>query len=246
MSDKTQFVHVILLDESSSMLSMRDATISGFNENIDQIQADSEENPDTQDHRVCLVTFNGHVDVPIWLENVNDISHIDTNAYSPNGMTSLRDAISQTISELRRDLKEEIEDGEINILMTILSDGQDTSSREATPEAIKSLIEDLGLENDDSPWTLTYIGASEACLTEVQSFGISAVNTSAFDANAAGTRAAMGNLSSARSTYTNAISNHGLSKSMAQSLYNESNVTGMAMTNEEIEKWKIDHNIDTD
>ena len=42
MSKKVKFFHVIMLDESGSMSSIRDETISGFNETVQQIKADAE------------------------------------------------------------------------------------------------------------------------------------------------------------------------------------------------------------
>ena len=141
MSKKVKFFHVIMLDESGSMSSIRDETISGFNETVQQIKADAEENIDTQEHTVCLVTFNGHVDQPIWLESVDSLSEINTNSYSPGGMTALRDAIGQTIADLKKDLKDDLEgDDRVDIFLTIITDGQDTASREHSGSDIKEMI----------------------------------------------------------------------------------------------------------
>jgi len=235
----------MMLDESGSMSSMRDSAIQGFNENVQQIKADAEENPDTQDHTVCLVTFNGNVDTPIWMRDIDQIEEIDTNSYSPNGMTSLRDAIGQTVADLQRDLKSQIEDEDINlnILITILSDGMDTSSKDHDPSSIKALLGSLDMDDNDSPWTINYIGATEDCLANAQNLGMSAMNTSQFVATGAGTSSAMRGMSSGRSSYTKSIG-HGLSKLQAQSMYNTSSITGEVVTDEDIAKFKAENNID--
>ena len=241
MSEKVKFFHVIMLDESGSMSSIQNETISGFNETVQQIKADAEENVDTQEHTVCLVTFNGHVDQPIWLESVDSLSEINTNSYSPGGMTALRDAIGQTIADLKKDLKDDLEgDDRVDIFMTIITDGHDTASREHSGSDIKEMIDSLDMDNDDSPWTVAFMGASADIVTAGQGMGFKAAMSNQFDADAVGTQAMFRGHNAGRSTYSKGIS-RGLGKASAEALYAVSSASGQAMTDEEVDEW-IDKN----
>ncbi len=64
-----------------------------------------------------------------------------------------------------------------NVLVTILTDGQENASREFSGEAIKKMIDELSMKN----WTFTYIGANH----DVVDFAlkISITNTMKFEAN---------------------------------------------------------------
>ena len=219
------------------MIAIRDETISGFNETVQQIKADFEENVDTQEHTVCLVTFNGHVDQPIWLESVDSLSEINTNSYSPGGMTALRDAIGQTIVDLKKDLKDDLEgDDRVDIFLTIITDGHDTASREHSGSDIQTMIDSLDMDNDDSPWTVAFMGASADIVTAGQGMGFKSVMTNQFDANSVGTQTAFRNHNAGRSTYSKGIS-RGLGKASAEALYAVSNTSGQAMTDEEVDEW---------
>ncbi|HRI28100.1 MAG TPA: hypothetical protein PK715_08610, partial [Chitinophagales bacterium] len=56
--NKHQVYNLIVLDESGSMQSIKNATISGFNEVVQTIKGAGQNFPE-QEHFVSLITFNG-------------------------------------------------------------------------------------------------------------------------------------------------------------------------------------------
>ena len=60
----------IILDRSGSMSGTRMPTVTGYNEQIEQVQNDSKD----QDILVSLVTFNGHVYEHFWNESADKLT----------------------------------------------------------------------------------------------------------------------------------------------------------------------------
>jgi hypothetical protein len=86
-----------------------------------------------------------------------------------------------------------------NVLVTILTDGEENASKEYSGEAIKNIIEALKLKG----WTFTYIGADH----DVHKFAtsISITNTMVFEKNEANMKMMFAKEKSARSRYSDKI-----------------------------------------
>lgn len=166
--------NLIILDESGSMEVIKDSTISGFNEIVQTIKGIEKKFPD-QKHFISLVTFNGlgiktlHDKHP-----VSELFQIDSRTYKPDSMTPLYDAIGLSVLKLRMDLAG-IEN--VNVLVTILTDGEENSSTEFSGSQIKRIID----EQKALGWTFTYIGANHD--VEKAAATISITNTLKFEAN---------------------------------------------------------------
>ena len=176
MEPKHKIFNLIILDESGSMQSIKHATISGFNEVVQTVKGVEKQFPE-QEHFISLVTFNG-MGIKTLLENepVAKLDQIDEKKYQPESMTPLFDAMGFSLIRLKKEVENYTD---YNVLVTILTDGEENASREYDGEAIKKLIEELSLKN----WTFTYIGANQ---NEVDfAMKISITNTMSFQANAA-------------------------------------------------------------
>lgn len=151
--NKQRVFNLIILDESGSMESIKAATISGFNEIVQTIKEVEKQFPE-QEHFISLVTFNG-VGIKTLLNKqaVADLSELDANTYKPNASTPLFDAIGFSANGLNNDL---LGQTDFNVLVTILTDGEENASKEFSGAQVKQLIE--GLKNKG--WTFTYIGAN--------------------------------------------------------------------------------------
>ncbi|MBL7809073.1 MAG: VWA domain-containing protein [Saprospiraceae bacterium] len=175
MNNKRKIFNLILLDESGSMHSIKQATIEGFNETAQTIKAIQQQHPE-EDHYITLVTFNG-MGIKTLLSNqpVMELAEIEAKHYSPNANTPLYDAMGVTFQRLRYQL-DLIKN--YRVLVSIFTDGVENASKEFTGEAIKRLVEELKSEQ----WTFTYIGANH----DVQKFAsqISIHNTITFKSNA--------------------------------------------------------------
>jgi len=176
METKHQVHNLIILDESGSMRSIKTTIIEGFNEIVQTVKGIEKEFPE-QEHFISLVTFNGlghkilHFNEP-----VSQLESIDETGYRPKASTPLYDAIGFSFAKLRQVVENLTE---YNVLVTILTDGEENASKEYTGSAIKNLIEELKLNR----WTFTYIGADH----DVDKFAasISITSTMTFQKNEA-------------------------------------------------------------
>lgn len=174
---KNRIVHnLIILDESGSMQAIKAATVQGFNEIVQTIKGFENQFPE-QEHFVSLVTFNGlGIKSKLSAKRVKNLSEIDSSIYQPDASTPLYDAIGSSVNKLRQKL---VSKKDYNVLVTILTDGEENASREYSGAAISRLIKDL--KNDN--WTFTYIGANHD--VEGIAASISITNTLRFEANPA-------------------------------------------------------------
>jgi uncharacterized protein YegL len=136
------FKIVMILDESGSMETIRDQIIKSINDLITE-QKQIKERPAT----FTLVKFNDYVNkvmVNKPLSNVNNLTRYD---YIPNGSTALYDAIGETINWFNE---------KTNLLMIIVTDGQENASKKFTRNQINKMIDDKKTNND---WTYVYLSS---------------------------------------------------------------------------------------
>ncbi|ALI98095.1 vWA domain-containing protein [Rufibacter tibetensis] len=177
--NKKQIHNLIILDESGSMESIKQATISGFNELVQTIKGSTELYPD-QEHFISLTTFNGlGINTKLSRQPVADLEQIDERIYQPNSLTPLLDAIGQSVIKLKYELDEKREH---NVLVTILTDGEENASKEFSGEQVRRIIE----EQKKLGWTFTYIGANHDVVKTASS--ISITNTMVFESTVKGTK----------------------------------------------------------
>lgn len=160
--------NLIILDESGSMESIKDATISGFNELVQSIRA-IEKCYSSQRHYVSLYTFNSlGVKQKIFAKSTKTLKKLTETDFQPNAMTPLYDAVGTAVNDLRRYVEKEnarenggrfpeFEDEyDENVLVTIFTDGEENDSTEYTKPAVRSLVDRMTLRG----WQFTYIGTN--------------------------------------------------------------------------------------
>lgn len=176
---KKKLIHnLIILDESGSMLSIKDLIISGFNETVETIKGSQKKFPD-QEHLVSFLSFNSMEKKLIhYAEPVVALKKINQKIYRPNATTPLLDALGFAINKVRVDLPKK----DYHVLVTILTDGLENASREYSWDAIKKMIEELKRQN----WTFTYIGTDHDL--EYISAGLAIDHTLYFDKNEEGVK----------------------------------------------------------
>jgi hypothetical protein len=189
-----------LLDETGSMESCRDATISGFNEYVHGQKINNADN--------CLLSLTKFdsrgVNSVYMAKSILDVEDLNRNTYAPNSSTNLYDAIGFRIKAL-----ESFADAN-NILMVIMTDGYDNCSREYTAESVKAMIK----EKEALGWSFVYMGANQDAWAVGQQFGMTVGNTMSYDTT--NIKGAMGTLSAATTNYRNV-------RSMASTVGSEDN-----------------------
>lgn len=173
-------LNLIILDESGSMSGLEKVSVDGVNETIQTIKSSYEQLPE-QKQLMTFVTFSDKYGKPYRKRfELADISTVDTyllSDYQPGGTTPLYDTMGDTLTELEKVATE----NDI-VLVTIITDGYENSSREYDAEKIRALVKRL----DEKDWVFTYIGANQDAILEARKIGIN--NAMNYDADESGTR----------------------------------------------------------
>ena len=188
---KTHVFNLIVLDESGSMSVIEQQARSGCNEVLSGIRQAQTEHPDII-QTISLLPFNTG-DMKYIYENtpIGETKDI-TSEYSPNGCTALYDAMGYALTRLE---KETDKYADALGLVTIITDGEENSSREYSGKMIFDLVERLKKKG----WTFAFMGANQDVMKVAQSLNIK--NAREFEYTAEGTAATFAMENKARSRF---------------------------------------------
>lgn len=133
---------LIIVDESGSMSFTKRQALRELNEIIEGIGETQKLYPDTE-VRVTLITFNSSQTKYVF-DNVpaSKTHSITSRDYCPNGATPLYDAIGAGICKLNAQTN-----AEDNVLVSIITDGEENASKEFSLKMVMALIEKLKKQN---------------------------------------------------------------------------------------------------
>lgn len=144
--------NLIIVDESGSMRIIRRQALTGMNETLLTIRNMQEMHPEME-QRVTLLTFatthNGNIRMHYDNVPASAAHELSDMQYQPNGCTPLYDAIGYGISKVAGACSKDD-----NVLVTIITDGAENSSREYSLHSIKALISAY----KKNGWTFSFIG----------------------------------------------------------------------------------------
>lgn len=141
--------NLIIVDQSGSMEIIRKQAFMGINETLETIVKLQKKNNDIEQH-ITLMTFDSTSINFIYDNELScSIHNLSYGQYIPGGATPLYDAIGSGISKLNA-----ITSDKDNVLVTIITDGEENSSNEYNLTMINNLISKL----KRSGWTFTLIG----------------------------------------------------------------------------------------
>lgn len=150
---------LIIQDRSGSMSSRTEATISGYNEFIDELKRTAE-----GEVLVTLVQFDSKVNTRYAELALSDVPVLDTSTYQIGGTTSLFDAVAKGIQTVAPKVRK---GDRVNV--TIMTDGGENSSVEFTT---KESIQDFMEKKRKEDWTFNFLGAGEASWSGARDLGI--------------------------------------------------------------------------
>jgi hypothetical protein len=168
----------IILDRSGSMESCRSETIDGFNEQVQMIK-DLESRFPEQEVRVSLTLFNQLVNHPVRMQSARHVEELTSASYRPGGMTALYDAIGEAVMALKANVEDEVRNDQASVVVVIITDGYENSSRLFSNQAIRSLIREL---EDTGKWTFSFLGAGIDAAKEAEKINIRRSNAMSFAA----------------------------------------------------------------
>lgn len=158
----------VILDESGSMESARNSTISGFNEFLQDRQADAHD----MEVLLWLTKFNSKKENVYDAEDAREVPKLTRETYKPIGGTALLDAVGSTIFAIEsRAAAEEVKP---KVIVMVMTDGEENASRYFRSEQVKQLIEDKQAEGN---WTFMYMGANQNSWLNSKQMGIPMGNT---------------------------------------------------------------------
>ncbi len=197
-----------VLDETSSMQIRKDVTISGFNEWAQEM----EKFPG--DVLFNLVKFHSERYELLIKQAALGVTkpRLTQENYRPSALTPLFDAVGKAIRETEEQLVDLPDDTEV--ILVILTDGEENTSKEFTLEGIQALIE----EKIEAGWAITYMGASADAWQGAQTLGVSLGATMNFQGDDQSSQQAF-------AANAMAIRNYMGGGSSAGGIYNESGVT---------------------
>lgn len=184
--------HVIfVLDDSGSMQDCRAATISGYNEYL-QLQKEDAKKTGIPTF-VSLYKFDGkNVNNVFSRVSVEEVEGLNENTYNPRGMTNLYDAIGGVMMQINSQLAAKKKAERDSIIITILTDGHENSSRTFDNTNIKQMVEKAEGKN----WGFMFLGANINAFAAGSSLGFNVNNTMQYDT------ASMGNTMRSASAMT--------------------------------------------
>ena len=187
---------MIIVDESGSMCVIERQALAGINETIETVKKMQQLHPDME-QRISLLTFDsGHKTFKYDNVKADNVHTLSARDYNPGGGTPLYDAIGISIAKLNAQTSEKD-----NVLVTIITDGEENCSEEYNLHMVKTLISKMKKQG----WTFTLIGTDNLDV-EGMAGSMNIDNHLAFTQDEEGTRMMFARENRARRRYNESVS----------------------------------------
>ena len=189
---------VVVLDKSCSMAmaGLTQSTIAGFNGFM------KEQKNGTGKATVSLMQFAGDQNWSYEMMPVKEVVEVNAESYVANGRsTALCDSIAKAVHRTE-DKIEEIELAPDNVVVVIITDGEENSSQEFNKGHISKIIE----AHEEEGWDFVFLGANQDAISEGGSMGVRASNSMTYGASDDGVESMYTNVSKGLTTYRSARS----------------------------------------
>ena len=157
---------IFLIDRSGSMYGSEEDTIGGFNAFIEQ-EKENEKNT-----TVTTILFNHEYKLLYKRKDIRDVEKLTKEEYRVSGSTALLDAIGRTITDLDKEIDN-------NVLFVIMTDGLENSSVEFSKSQISKMIK-------NHSWEFIYIGADIDSYSEAGRIGFDKSRVANYEKSAQG------------------------------------------------------------
>jgi len=184
---------LFVLDESTSMGSVRNETIAGFNTFLE------EQKKIKGKATMTLVKFSSAPKMVFSNVPIEHVQPLDHTTFTPNGWTALYDAVGDAITSCG-DLKPK----GVKTILAILTDGEENKSYRFSFERITAMLKECQ-GNPSEPcaddWEVLYLGSQMGARQTAIDMGIKLQNVAAFDVGAKGMSDAIKTMSATASSY---------------------------------------------
>lgn len=173
---------VIILDKSGSMKGLEKDVIGGYNALI------KEQKKDEGEVKVTTILFNTNVNFVYENENIKKVRTLKDEDYVVGGCTALLDAIGFAIKKVEEHYSSlEEKDRPEHTIFSIMTDGEENSSRYYSYPLIKKMIEEL----KEKGWDFLFQAANIDSFAEGRRLGVSREDVREFKATKEGIRCCM-------------------------------------------------------
>lgn len=180
MTDPQRSLIAVLLDRSGSMETIKSDTEGGFNAFING------QRNEPLDVRVTLAQFDTDYDVVYANRPVHEVPPLKL---APRGMTALYDAVGKLITDVGAELAALPEDQRPGrVVIVVLTDGHENSSREWTHDAVRTAIR---RQESEYSWDFLFLGANMDAVAIGQQLGFDADKSLTYAASGEGVTNAM-------------------------------------------------------
>jgi len=199
-----------ILDRSGSMSVIIEDAIGGFNEFLlNQKKLDD-------DASMTIALFDDRYDLIYNNYDLKTVAHLTRKEWSPRGSTSLYDAIGRTINTITDELNS-LKKNDIpnKILVAIVTDGYENTSKEYTADMVKKLIK----KKEKEDWQFVYLAADQNAFDVGTSLGFSGGNTFTYANTSDGNSTMFNSLSTATMKYRNIATTDSMYSTFSKNLF---------------------------
>lgn len=156
---------IYILDKSGSMSELKNDTISGFNGFLENQQQSN-----IGQANMTIIFFDSSYEVYADHIDINKIEPLTDKTYIPCGGTAFYDALGLTIDNVGLRLSQTPEEERPeNVLVLIMSDGEENSSRTFTGNAVAAKVEHQKTKYN---WEFVFMGCNQDSLKSAQAVDI--------------------------------------------------------------------------
>jgi hypothetical protein len=193
MHEKTHIS--IILDRTGSMSTIRDDIIGGYNIFIKSQKSELDKTT------VSLIQFDSHdpYEVIYRFVPIDEVAKLTRENYIPRATTPLLDAVGRGINDLEKSISNmKKSERPQKIIMVIITDGQENSSREFKKEQIEKMIKE---KQEKEGWQFVFLSADLKAIHDAIDYGFKLYSVLNFKASIIGVREAFLTLSESLQTY---------------------------------------------
>ena len=161
---KTTYYHLVL-DRSGSMDSCWLETKQVIDKQLEDLKRIQQENSNS----ALIFSYCGFNQVLQFGERLMPVEQasLDWERIYPDGMTSLNDAIGESIHYLNQKLGTALTDPDADVIVLIMTDGLENSSKQYSATAVKTLMETC---EQTGKWNFLFLGAGLEVTEVTQSY----------------------------------------------------------------------------
>lgn len=170
---------VLIVDASSSMGRLQEATIAGFNTFVTKQKEEPGE---------AVVDLTQFADFPTHIftnKPLAEVPQLTAESYRPYGNTALLDTLGMKINEIGMRLAEMPENERPSkVVFVVQTDGEENASRRFDAEQIREMIKH---QREVYSWDFIFLGANIDAVQTAQTYGINVNNAIKYSADVIGT-----------------------------------------------------------